>query len=104
MSQYKSTLVGIERNGSGRPSTNFECGVFSTNLGVRPGIARIGDNGYASIRQPEVVPNWKALDRVRKLPPKLPPQLSGIGWQTAARSGPLLSINRRHQRWGTARP
>src|SRR5262249_43526852 len=27
-SQYKSTLVGTERNGSGRPSTNFECGAF----------------------------------------------------------------------------
>jgi len=28
-SQYKSTLVRTEQNGSGRPSTNFECGAFN---------------------------------------------------------------------------
>jgi hypothetical protein len=28
-SQYKSTLVRTERNGSARPSTNFECGAFN---------------------------------------------------------------------------
>jgi hypothetical protein len=27
--QYQSILVGTERNGSGRPPTNFECGAFN---------------------------------------------------------------------------
>src|SRR5262245_27933019 len=44
-SQYKSTLVRTEQNGSGRPSTNFECGAFNLQM---PGRTRVKSRGPRS--------------------------------------------------------